>query len=175
MDLSFFQIMMVLSFLITLGTVLRLHRGIKILNARVTILSHLVRDLRGDKRAEGAEDAVQAAEFEQKEEELQKAMGRDFKPSGSENKKIRKARDLAPRRGVGGKRMPTPAKLEHIPGGAGLDAARQQVADLEAQLAAAQREREVLARHNLQLQEQQAELSAVSALLQDIEGQPAPA
>jgi hypothetical protein len=172
-DLSFFQIMMVLSFLLTLAAVIRLHRGTRILNARVTILSHLVRDLRGGERAagtQGVDDAKDApCELERAEEKLQSEMGRDFAPAGADRNTIRKARDLRPRRAVTKGRRPTPAPLDHLPAASGLAAAREQVVALEAELQRAQKEREILARHNLQLQEESRENSAVSALLQDLE------
>ncbi len=172
MDLSFFQIMMVLSFLLTLGTVIRLHRGIRILNARVTILSHLMREVRRVAREDEVEatDEAQAegeCELQKRERELGSEMGRDFAPGRQERGSIRKARELQPRVGTV-RRRPTPAPTDHLPTG-GLAQAREQVAELEAQLRRAQQQSEMLARHNLALQERERENSAVSALLDDIE------
>jgi len=92
MGLSIFQIGLTLSFLVTLIVVLRLYRGVRILNARVGILSNLVRELRKNAAQSDApihNDSSKADETEEEtantfmqelEEErvLQKEMRRDF-------------------------------------------------------------------------------------------------
>ncbi len=93
MGLSIFQIGLTLSFLLTLIVVLRLYQGVRTLNARVTILSHLVRELRRELRerdsAEGTpsdeeifdlgdEGALSIEDLEIREQELGARLGRDF-------------------------------------------------------------------------------------------------
>lgn len=86
MGLSIFQIGLTLSFLVTLIVVLRLYRGVRMLNARVSILSNLVRELR--KSQESAEPGLETPETEtseafvkdlEEDQALEGAMQRDFK------------------------------------------------------------------------------------------------
>ena len=67
---SFFNIALVLSFLITLGALLRLHQTVRVVNARISILSKLVKQLRVD-----ADDG----ELETQEAALVKALPGDFR------------------------------------------------------------------------------------------------
>ena len=88
MDLSIYQIGLTLSFLVTLIVVLRLYRGVRILNARVSILSNLVRELRNANspakapttEEESKEDEMARVFVDElaEERELQTEMLRDF-------------------------------------------------------------------------------------------------
>lgn len=81
--LPFFQVALVLSFLILLYVVSRLYRGIRILNARVDILSTLVKNLRKEIQLTAGIDEVVFDEFDSVEAELQNQLQGEFSMRGS--------------------------------------------------------------------------------------------
>lgn len=81
--LPFFQVALVLSFLILLYVVSRLYRGIRILNARVDILSTIVKNLRKEIQLTAGIDEVVFDEFDTVEAELQNQLQGEFSMRGS--------------------------------------------------------------------------------------------
>lgn len=81
--LPFFQVALVLSFLILLYVVSRLYRGIRILNARVDILSTIVKNLRKEIQLTAGIDEVVFDEFDSVEAELQNQLQGEFSMRGS--------------------------------------------------------------------------------------------
>jgi hypothetical protein len=124
MGLSIFQIGLTLSFLVTLIVVLRLYRGVRILNARVSILSNLVRDLRqaqnktavqnevpGEESTQSTEDATAQNFMKDLEEErsLQREMRRDFSLAKSNSRSRTPARSARNLRGMPAKELQSTA------------------------------------------------------------------
>lgn len=76
--LPFFQALLALSFLILLVIISRLYRGIRIVNARLDILSTLVKNLRKEIELTSGIDEVIYEEFDVVDAELQSKLKGDF-------------------------------------------------------------------------------------------------
>lgn len=93
--LPFFQAALALSFLITIIIVARLYRGIRILNARIDILSNLLKNLRKEIELTSGIDEVVFDEFDAFDAELQTQL-KDFTPSRGSSMELFAARANRP-------------------------------------------------------------------------------
>lgn len=86
-----FDIFLALSFIAVIFVVLRLYNALKVLNARVTILSSLVKRMSATmQEMEGGDGGF--SEYEQKEQQLRAEMSRDFTYKDFSYEEIRKVK-----------------------------------------------------------------------------------
>lgn len=76
--LPFFQVVLSLSFLVLMIVIARLYRGIRILNARVDILSTVVRNLRKEVELSSGIDEIAFDEFDAVDAQLKDQLKGDF-------------------------------------------------------------------------------------------------